>query len=297
MGLLAFYKTKEEIPEAAQSFYVEKDGLFLLDVDAVDGMGLADTTKLKTALSKERDRATAAEKLAKKFEGIEDPAAAIAAVKKLEELGDLDSIEDLSEKHKKQVELAQTQAKEAFDREKLKLETKHATDVKGLQENLTGTEGQLRKEMVTNAAMRAIEKSGGSKSTVLLLPYIGSRTKVERGEDGKHIMQMMDDAGNVMTTAALGSVEDMGMDEFVDTLKTQTQFAHAFEANPASGSGAGGKGSGASGAGVTGRGSGGGANTVQFKRGEISKPEVFAAYKAARTAQDAGKGPVVEMID
>lgn len=293
MALRAFYTKKDDIPEDLAELYVEKEGKWLLDVEAVEGLGLADVGKLKSALQTERERANKAETSLKRFDGIEDPAAAASALKKLKELGDIDAIEDLSEKHKQQVELAKAQAKEAFDRERLKLEEKYNTDLTSVRQELENTGGQLRKEMVRNAALRAIEKHGGGKSINLLLPFIESRTKVEKGDDGQMVMKVLDEKGQPLTTAALGSVADMGLEEFVGMLKQSKDYAHVFEGSQASGSGAGsGSGSGG-GSGAT----GGNPNTVTIKRAEMRTPEGFQKYQAARAAQEAGNGPAVQVVD
>ena len=110
MGLRATYAKVEDIPDDAKTLYVEKDGRWVLDVDAVDGVSLADTAKMTKALQAERARADTAEKKILTFDGIDDPVKALADMAKLAELGDLDSITDLSEKHKQQVELAKSQA-------------------------------------------------------------------------------------------------------------------------------------------------------------------------------------------
>lgn len=295
MGLRAFYATKEDIPEDQQSLYVEKDGKWMLDVDAVEGVGLADANGLKSALQKERTRADNAEKKLKTFDGIEDADAARSAMKKLAELGDLDAIEDLDEKHKQQLALAKSQAEDAFNREKAKLEAKYNEDLGSVRKQLDGTQSQLRKELVRNAAMRAVEKHGGAKSLGLLLPFIESRTLVEPADDGTMKMKMIGDNGQPLTTAALGSVEDMGMEEFVGMLKQNQEFASAFAGNQASGSGAG-SGSG-SGGGTGGTGGAADPNTLTFKRSDLRNPEKFQQYKDARAAQDAGKGPGVQVVD
>jgi len=70
MALALSVDSLEGLPDAIHSLYVEKDGVYVLDVD-----GVPDVTGLKTALDSERERAKKAEKerkeLESKFAGID----------------------------------------------------------------------------------------------------------------------------------------------------------------------------------------------------------------------------------
>ena len=62
----------ESVPEEIRDFYTEQDaGGFQLTVVAKDGVELANTERLKSALAKERTRADKAEKALKGFEGVD----------------------------------------------------------------------------------------------------------------------------------------------------------------------------------------------------------------------------------
>lgn len=84
---MALAKVVDAVPAGQESFYVEKDGKFHLDVEG----GFEDTTGLKSALQKERDAAKEASRRTKeledKFAGI-DPAKVRDMMAKLDQDGE-----------------------------------------------------------------------------------------------------------------------------------------------------------------------------------------------------------------
>jgi hypothetical protein len=89
MALRALVTDIESVDEPLRELYVEKEGKYVLAVEAVDGYDLQDITGLSRALHSERTRAAQFEDRVKIYEGI-DPDAARDALARVESFGDLD---------------------------------------------------------------------------------------------------------------------------------------------------------------------------------------------------------------
>lgn len=85
MSLKPVLDNLDGVDEAMQPLYVESDGKYRLDVEG--GFKLPDEINgLTSALNKERDARGKLEKQIKKFEGIEDPEAALKALETIQNL-------------------------------------------------------------------------------------------------------------------------------------------------------------------------------------------------------------------
>jgi len=220
MALKYKYTTKQEIPVEQQSFYVERDGAWILEAD-----GIADKSKLdefrttNVALMKERDD------LAKKFEGI-DP----AAVRTLAE--EKQRLELLAQGHKpeeieKIVEKRLKAARADWDKQ-------HGIVV-AERDALNGRLSaiQIDQAVVTEATKRGLRPTA--------IPDITSRARMTfKLVNG--VPQAFDGDGQTARTGKDG-VSPMSLAEWVDALVSDAP--HLFEAN--AGGGAAGSGSGGAG--------------------------------------------------
>jgi hypothetical protein len=219
MALKFKFKTREEIPAELQSFYVERDGAWLLDAD-----GLVEKSKLdefrttNVNLIKERDD------LAKRFEGIDpDEVRQLAADKQklLEErqlkAGEVDKV----------VEARLKSARAEWDKQ-------HGVVV-AERDVLTGrlTAIQIDQAVVTEATKRGLRPTA--------IPDITSRARTSfKLVNG--VPQAFEADGQ---TARMGKdgVSPMSLAEWIDALVSDAP--HLFEAN--AGGGAAGSGSGGAG--------------------------------------------------
>lgn len=84
MKIKAVLDSLEGLDEGLKALYVERNGKYYLDADGVEFED--DVKGLKNALERERKQARQLSEMLKKFDGIEDPAAALEAIKKLGQL-------------------------------------------------------------------------------------------------------------------------------------------------------------------------------------------------------------------
>jgi hypothetical protein len=157
MALKREYATLEEIPEPLRGAYVEKDGKFVLDLDAS-----GDDGKLKGALEKERrDRAALEKTLSdlKKQLGDADPAKAREALKTLADLEEKALLGDLP---------PTLQAK--VDELVAKRTERMAADHKKREEDLQGENKlhrtKLEELLIDNAIRSAAGKAGVRQTAV-----------------------------------------------------------------------------------------------------------------------------------
>lgn len=230
MPLRAYYAKKDEIPEGAEDFYVEKDGGFLLAVESANGFELVNPSGLKSALVKERNRADTAETALKAYDGL-DADVARSAIEKLEGMSD-----ELDDEATKKYEALQSQLKEKYEGEKKKLIEKYETEKKTLGEELTSVSSQLEDELLVSNGKSAIAKHGGSID--LLLPVVKSRSRIAKRDDGKRTIEIPDTDGNARLSTKPNSMEPMDLDELVLELRDDPRYERAFDPIDASGSNA-----------------------------------------------------------
>jgi hypothetical protein len=247
MDLVAAVTSEQfgSLPEEVQAGYVEKDGLYVLNVkpaslkvgDQMKHFALEDIGGLRNTLNKlkstEKEYRTRLDSY--KLEGEEylDPEEAKGAIAKLKELGDTLPEGDV----KKQVE----QRIEAF---RITVENKHKNDIamreKAIQERnerIAMREGQLKKLLVDNAATQAIMAAKGNVD--LLLPHVKNRTRcVDNPETGDYSLEVLDQTGQPMYSPSGGNAATLA--ELVDEFRNSNTFAVAFESSQSKGSGAGG---------------------------------------------------------
>ncbi len=218
MALKAIIESLEGLSEEIKKEYKERDdGKYQLDVTSVDGLELAEVSKLQSALSKERENNRKTSEQLKNFENL-DPEKAREAIQKVEEMASWTP----EQKVKEQIEAVKSQLVDAHGKEKKQLENKITALTKSLEE-----------AMIVSVASQALAEHKGSVK--LLMPHIRQQTRL-REVDGKHVVEVVDESGNPRLTGT--DAHPMGIGELVSEMKTQNDFASAFEGTGATGSGA-----------------------------------------------------------
>lgn len=217
----------DKLPEAEQSYYKEIEGKFVLQVQTVDGLELAEVTKMRKALQTERSDSEKAKQQLKVFEGI-DPEAARDALLKVKEMDNWDPDKKLEEGRK------QLEAK--FAEDKAKLEKSFTGKLEVANKNNEVISFQLQETMINSAATMAIAEAKGSVE--LLLPIVKSKTRMRQLEDGRFVAEVLDEDGTARLSPTAGSTAQMTISELVGELRSDEKFARAFDSSGASGSGA-----------------------------------------------------------
>jgi hypothetical protein len=207
----------EALPEGVRSLYVERDGKFALDIDD-------DVSGLKSALDKERGRASELDsevkRIKKQFDGL-DPEKAREALKKLsqvdeQKLIDAGKLDEVVEQRTKAMRDDYDNKINSFDRE--------LKEAREANEKLTG---QLSELLIDGAITEAAIAAGVKKSAV---PDVILR--------GRQIYKLVDGKPTPMKGEQIiygkNPREPMPIAEWVGTLAKEAD--HLFE--PSSGGGA-----------------------------------------------------------
>jgi hypothetical protein len=215
----------------------DSDGKFVLQVEAsADGEGkleLADVTKLKKALESERTTNQQNSTKLAAFKDL-DPTAAKAAIQKVAEMQNWKPAEEIENR----IKLIKDE-----------LVGKHGSEKSALETKLKRAEGLLRKTLIRDKAVMAIQKAGGKVN--LLLPHVEAAMRlreVEGNEANPYVTEIINpETGDLRIGDGAGSA--MTLEQLIGEFKASDDFASAFAASGASGSGASnsGKGSGSSG--------------------------------------------------
>lgn len=235
MALKAILDSLEGVDEAVAPLYVEReievagDGgkrqkakRYVLDVEPAAGYALGDMSGVKGALAEEREKARQAREALQKF-GDLDPDEARQWKAKLDEYEGLNPEEEADRIAAKKLDAWRSQVNEKHAKELAERDTKAAE-----------LEAELARRMVDAEATAAITAERGS--VPLLLRIIKDRTRVVRTDDGKRVLQVLDEKGN---PAVGDGGADMDIAGLVRELKADPAFAGAFEGKNATGSGAG----------------------------------------------------------
>lgn len=219
MALKAVLSSLDGLPADIAKEYkaASEGGKFVLDVEAVEGVELADTVNLKKALSTERASVSKLTAQVKKFDGI-DPDKAKTALEKWQEIENWNPDKKLDE---------------AFKSREQQLLAKHQQEVAARDTKLKSITSQLENKLVVAAATEAI---AGLKGKVkLLLPHVRASTRMRELDNGQYIAEVIDESGNVRIGDSSGS--PMTIAQLVAEMKASDEFASAFEAVGQSGSG------------------------------------------------------------
>lgn len=225
MALAAIVASLEGLAEGIRGEYkkIEKGdhaGKFMLDVTPTENFALEDVKGLKASVSaarKERD-----DWKRKVLDlGIDEDADVGELKKSLERVKE---IKDWTPESKVQ---------EQIESVKAQLATKHGSEKKALQDQLAALEAEVNSLLVDAVASKAIADAGGSPA--LLLPHVKSAAKVVR-ENGKASARIMEN-GTARLSMKQGKDEPMSIEEYVEILKSDNQFAPAFSGTNAKGVG------------------------------------------------------------
>lgn len=242
MALKALLDSLDGLPEAVAAEYSEvkigDDTKYRLDVTPVGDLALGEIGKVQKALQTERKTRDELKKQLDAYKGDDGelvPAEnALNAIKTLDELGDEASVDA---KVKAGLKAKEQQLADKYAAQERQLLDKHQGEVKTLNENLTVTTKQLERALIDQQATMAIAENNGSPE--LLLPIIRSTTRMVRGDDGEHRVEVIGSDGNSRLSQKPGSgTEHMTISEYVELLREDDKFGRAFESSGASGSGA-----------------------------------------------------------
>lgn len=216
MALKALLDSLDGIPETIAAHYTKTtDGKFVLSVEESAGYALENVAGLKQALLAEREAHKQASKALKNYEGIDDAAAARDALEKLK--------------------AGQLKGSAELDAYRKQLEEKVAKDLQAATGRVSAYERQLQELRFGTEARDAITKAKGKPT--LLLPILERRMRWETSGEGQMSYHLVGDDGKVLTTKRPGSADPMTVAEYIETLKTQPDYAPAFEATAPAGSG------------------------------------------------------------
>jgi hypothetical protein len=274
----------DDLPEPLREHYTQRDGRYVLTLNPAEGGALrygingpsgvdvVDANGLKSALSSERKAKAEALKQLDRFKSIQDPDAALEAMRKLEELGDLSELEDLDSKLAKRTEQLETK----FEADKRGLVDKYTRELQERDERMSSLRSQLEDRIVNAAATSEIAKQRGVPE--LLLPVVQRHVQVTEAHDGTLVPRVVDAQGNERYSPTPGSSDYMSIAELVGELRNNETFARAFDAPEASGTGAQGSrgGDGASG------------GVVRLTREQARDPRAYRAAKE-RAAKAGGR--------
>jgi len=231
MALDAFYEAEANIPEALKEHYVKNDasGHFILALNqAGDGWAVENVNGLKSALSKQQERAKKAETVLKGFSDLGMEASEITALN--EELtalraggGDVD----------KRV----TELQRQVDAQKAAHKSEVEKSVAPHLQRSTALEKQLTQTLVDHTLDAMIVKHKGEP--VLLNRALRDFVKVDVAEDltadNPFSFSVVDSDGTPRIKSA--DMLPMSIEELVVEAKTNEQFARAFDAADSSGGG------------------------------------------------------------
>jgi len=139
----------------------------------------------------------------------------------------LKKVEEMNEwtpeqKVKEQIEAVKASMLDAHGKEKAKLE-----------ERLSNLTNSLEEAKIVSVATQAVAEQKGSVR--LLMPHVRQQTRL-REVEGKFVVEVLGSDGNPRLTGSDGHPMTIG--ELVTEMKTQNDFASAFEGTGATGSGA-----------------------------------------------------------
>lgn len=142
------------------------------------------------------------------------------------------------EEERRALEEKALEEKGQWDALKLKLNETHAEQIERLirekEEAINPLKKALDKELIENAAIKAIEAEKGN--SFFLLPHMKDSMKTVQNERGEFEVQILDKDGN--PRLADDATTPFGVKDFVAELKANERFAPAFpEMNTGSGNG------------------------------------------------------------
>jgi len=219
MALAAILKSVDDLSDELKKEYKEQDdGSFILDVTPVEGTALEDTSGLKNTLGRLRNDIQNLKDQLKTFEGIEDPEAALEALSKVDEIKNWDG---------------DKKVQEAIAANKNQLVRAHQKEKDELRKEVESTQGQLKKVLVENAAVKAITDAGGKVK--VLLPHVTSAIQMKKNDTGEYSVSVVDSDGIQRVGDSQGN--PMTIPQLVEEYKQNDDFAGAFSSSQQTGTG------------------------------------------------------------
>ncbi len=205
MALSPFYKSAEDVPDEVKSIYIEKEGLFVLDVEQKEGYSLENVTGLKSALQSERNNSKTLNEKLVGFQALNETLNQQASIKKPTE-GDLGKVSQLE------------------------MKISEMTTVMKERDSLYNG---LKLKNEVNSAFSAYQKDLMPNADKLLLPHIESKIKMIDGA-----VKVVDHSGQVRISTNGSSVTDMTVNELIGEFKNDSAYSTCWKGTNASGSGA-----------------------------------------------------------
>ncbi len=262
MKFKAKYAKKEDIPNGLEEYFVEKDGSWIPDLEAVDGLELANVEKMRTALETERQESADARRIAKSW-GDLDPEKTRA------DLGRLKTYDDNKGKPDPKLE-EQIKAREA------ELEKNYKTQLDQRDTRIGALTKGIHSATARAQAVSALNTHDGNVD--LMLPHVlGQITMKESGEGDDLVFTpvVVDGDGKELMSRRSDSTGPMSVEELVERMSNDKRWAQGFGPKGQGGSG------GAGGTGGGGGGGGGGGNAIQLTETDARDPMKYQAAKAA----------------
>lgn len=209
----------DKVPEGLEEHYEERDGKFVLAVEAVGGYALEDIAGLRSALSKERSERKELDARVRAF-GELTPEAAHEALERIAEFEKIDPKKEADKLAAAKVEATLKQLGE-----------KHRAELTGRDERIKALSDTVDSVVRRQRAAEALAKAKGSVE--LLMPHILSHTRTVEN-DGRFEVEVVDDYGNVMVGK---TGQNMNLEDFVAELRLNEAYGRAFDASGNNGSG------------------------------------------------------------
>lgn len=226
MALKPFVDSVDQLPEGLQSHYVEDvdSGKYVLSVETDGGYALENVSGLKSTLGKLKERVQQAETALKSYAELDMNAEEIS-----NNLSELQSLRESRGDESAEITALKQQLEGMRQQSKAEVE-KAIAPIAG---KLDARTNQLKEVTIINELRKAIVEGGGNPT--LLVPALLSSVKAEESEDGRISPVVIDAEGTPRVQGA--SLEPMSFTALVDEIKSNPDFAMAFQANGASGGG------------------------------------------------------------
>jgi len=217
----------DSLPEDVSKEYTQRDdGRFLLQVASKGGFALEDVAGLKATLGEWKSKH---EKKSRDLDAFRDNEGNLVDVKALlQSAAQLEELKDATPKDKVEGIVTQRVAEH-----KRKFETEVAT----LNTEKAKLLADLDSVVVEQAAIAAIAKAGAGEYQDLLLLPVMQRLRSDRSEGGKIRPVVLGENDTPRISLKSGSQDLMSVDELIEEMKDQTQFAVCFPGSGNSGAG------------------------------------------------------------
>ena len=222
---------KKLSPDLQKEYQKTEDGRYRVVVEAQDGWAFENVTGLRSALESERALHAAEKGKVAKFSGL-DPDAARKAINDLQALQGAQPPEKVA----LQLKALEDQLVDKHGKERQKLEAEIGILTKGLE-----------KALIESVATQELTKPDINGSPALLMPIIQRSVKMEKTDKGDFVVRVLNPDGTPRITRKAGSVAPMEIGEFISEMRQSPDYAPAFKAPGASGSGSAGTRSGGTG--------------------------------------------------